>query len=82
MQKKIITYLKKMHSCRELFKTMEILSLCSQYIVSFLIYVANNKHLFTKNLEVHTHDTSSANSFHLPVTHLTKYQIWCTLYSN
>ena len=33
-----------------------------------------NKHLFTKNLEVHNDDTRSANNFHLPITNLTKYQ--------
>jgi len=71
-----------MHSCRELFKTTEILPFYSQYIVSLLLYVVNNKHLFTNNLEVHKHNTSSANSFHLPVTHLTKYQTRSTLYRN
>jgi len=38
------------------------------------MYVVNNKHLFTKKLEVHNHDTRSANNFHLPPTNLTKYQ--------
>jgi len=33
----------------------------------------NNKHLFTKNLEVHNDDTRSANNFHLSITNLTKY---------
>jgi len=41
---------KKMDSCRELFKTMEILPLYSQHIFSLLMYVVNNKHLFTKKL--------------------------------
>jgi len=53
---------------------MEILPLCSQYMFSRLMYVVNNKHLFTKNLEVHNHDTRTANNFHLPTTNLTKYQ--------
>ena len=34
----------------------------------FAIY---NKSLFTKNLEVHNHDTGSTNNFHLPTTSLT-----------
>jgi len=34
----------------------------------------NNKHLFTKILEVHNHDTRSANNFHLAITYLAKYQ--------
>ena len=53
---------------------MKILPLYSQYILSLLMYVVNNKHLFTKNLEVHNHNTRSANNFHLPITNLTKYQ--------
>jgi hypothetical protein len=36
--------------------------------------VVNNKHLFTRNLEVHNHDTRSAKNFHLPITDLTIYQ--------
>jgi len=65
---------KKMDSCRELFKTMEILPFFSQYIFSLLLHVVNNRHLFTENLEVHYHDTRSANNFHLSITNLTKYQ--------
>jgi hypothetical protein len=53
---------------------METLPLYSQYIFSLLMYVVNNKHLFTKNLEVHNHDTRSVNNFHLPITNLTKDQ--------
>jgi hypothetical protein len=52
---------------RELFKTMETLPLSSQFIRSILFYVVDNKRLFTKNLEVHNHDTKSANNFHLPI---------------
>jgi len=36
--------------------------------------MVKNKHLFTKNLEVHNDDTRSANNFHLPITNLIKYQ--------
>jgi len=38
------------------------------------MYVVNNKHLSTKNLEVHNHNTRSVNNCHLPITTLTKYQ--------
>jgi len=34
----------------------------------------NNKHLFTKSLEVHNHDTRYANDFHLPISNFKKYQ--------
>jgi len=53
---------------------MEILPFHSQYIFSLLLYVMNNQHLFTKNLEVHNHDTRFANNFYLPFTNLRKYQ--------
>ena len=64
-----------MDSCTELFKSMKILPLYSQYTFSLLMYVLNNKHLFTRNLEVYNHDTRSANNFYLPITNLTIYQI-------
>jgi hypothetical protein len=63
-----------MDSCTELFNTMEILPFHSQYIFSLLLYVVNNQHIFTKNLEVHNHDTRPANNFYLPITNLIKYQ--------
>jgi len=42
--------------------------------------MVHNIHLLTKNLEVHNHNTRSANNFHLPITNLTKYQkaAYCT----
>ena len=65
---------KKMDSCREPFKSTKIIPLYSQYIFSLLMYMVNNKHLFTRNLEVHNHDTRSAKNFHLPITNLTIHQ--------
>jgi hypothetical protein len=38
----IIMDLKKKDSCRESFKKMKILPLCSQYIFSLMLYVVNN----------------------------------------
>jgi len=53
---------------------MEILDFYSQFMFSLLLYMLNNKHLFTKNLEVHINDIRSANIFHLHFINLTKYQ--------
>jgi hypothetical protein len=53
---------------------MENLPLCSHYIFILLMCVGNNKHLFTKNVEVHDHDTRSVNNFHSPITNLTEYK--------
>jgi hypothetical protein len=33
-----------------------------------------NKHLFTKNLESHSHNTRKASNFHVPTAKPTKYQ--------
>jgi len=63
----------KSSSCTEPLKTIEVLPFYSQYIFSLLLYVVNNYHLFTKNLEVHNHNTRTANNFHRPITILTKY---------
>jgi hypothetical protein len=38
------------------------------------MYVVNSKHLFTRNLAHHNHNTRSAKNFHLPITNLTIYQ--------
>ena len=39
------------------------------------MYVVNNKHFFTRNLEVHNQDTGAAKNIHLPITNLTIYKI-------
>jgi len=46
----------------------------TQYMFSLLMYVVNNKYLFTKYLGVHNHDKRSANDFYLPIINLTKYK--------
>jgi hypothetical protein len=38
------------------------------------MHVVNSKHLFTKNLEIHIHNTRSANNLHVPAAKLTKYK--------
>ena len=71
---RIMNKAKKMDSCREMFKSIKLLPLYSQYTFSLLMYVVNSKHLFTRNLEVHNRDTRSAKNFHLPITNFTIYQ--------
>jgi hypothetical protein len=70
---RIITNSKKMDSCTELFNTKKMLPFYSQYILSILLYVVNNQHLFTKNLEDHNHNKRTANNFYLPIINLPKY---------
>jgi hypothetical protein len=63
-----------MNSYKELSKRMEILPFLYSVFIFTSLYVVNNKNLFTHNLEVHNHNTISANNFQLPITNLTKYQ--------
>lgn len=67
-------YVSKMGSYRELFKTIEMLPYYSQYIFSLLLYVVNNKYLFTKKFEIHNQVTRSTDNFNLLITNLTRYQ--------
>ena len=57
-----------------MFNEMEILPLYSQYILSLSMYVATNKHLFTKNFEIYNHNARNANNLHIPAANLTKFQ--------
>jgi len=52
MQKRVIRIIMEYgyrESCRELFKTLKILTLSSQYIFSLLLFVDNNKDYFDSN---------------------------------
>jgi hypothetical protein len=44
-------------SCRNLFKKLQILPLTSQYMLSLLMFVVQNKNLFSTNIENHNIDT-------------------------
>jgi hypothetical protein len=45
------------NSCRQLFKKLGILPLQSQYILSLLSFVIQNKDHFSNNLEIHNINT-------------------------
>jgi len=61
-------------SCRELFKHLKILPLQSQYILSLLILVVDNKNLFYVNSEIHSINTRQNSNLHQPQANLTLYQ--------
>ena len=76
LQKKIIriiTNTKPRDSCREVFKNMQILTLYSQYIYSLILFVVNNKYLFTTNNEIHEHNTRNNTNLHPVLSNLTKF---------
>jgi hypothetical protein len=76
LQKKIIriiTNTKPRDSCREVFKSMEIMTLYSQYIYSLILYTVNNKHLFETNNEIRKYKTRNNSNLHLPIANLSKF---------
>jgi len=61
-------------SCQELFRRLNILPFCSQYILSLLLFVVKNISMFTFNSTVHSINTRRCFDLHLPAVHLTKVQ--------
>ena len=61
-------------SCRNLFEELNILPLKSQYILSLLTFVSNNKEQYFTNSEIHNINTWHTSNLHLPRTHLNIYQ--------
>jgi hypothetical protein len=61
-------------SCRNLFRRLKILPLASQYILSLMLFVVNNKNLFILNSENHTKSTRQSNNFYQPTSNFTVYQ--------
>jgi len=57
-------------SCREFFKTLQILPLASQYILSIALFMIHNKDLFKINLELHKFNKRGNSYFFQPMTNL------------
>jgi len=57
-------------SCRNLFRKLQILPLTSQYMLSLLMFVVQNKNLFLTNNENHNLDTRQRNNLYLPQANL------------
>jgi len=60
-------------SCRNLFNKLQILPLTSQYMLSLLMCVVQNKSFLTNN-ENYNLDTKQRNNLYLPQANLTIYQ--------
>jgi hypothetical protein len=77
MQKKAIRIIEgcgNRVSCRNLFNKLQILPLASQYMLSLLMFVVQNKNLFMANNENHNLETRQRNNLYLPRANLTIYQ--------
>lgn len=65
---RIITRCRRKDSCTDLFKNLIILPLQSQYTLSLLLYVINNKNKFKVNSEVRHINTRQKCNFLQPPT--------------
>jgi hypothetical protein len=65
---------KPQHTCRELFKKLQILPLPCEYIFSLLILIINDQELFQANSAMHSVNTRNKHHLHRPVTNLTCFQ--------
>jgi len=73
MQKKMVGIMmgcRKEVSSRNLFRTLKILPLMSQYILSLMMFVIENKNQFTVNSEVHSINTRQHTNLHQPTSNL------------
>ena len=71
---RIIMYAINRDSCRQLFKNLKILPLKSQYIFSFLLFVAENRDLYESNSEIHNINTRFSSDLLTPTANLTTFQ--------
>jgi hypothetical protein len=77
LQKKIIrtmTGSTSRASCKPLFKTLGILTMPSQYILSLMSLLANNLEYFTFQSSIHEINTRRKMQLQKPIAHLTSYQ--------
>jgi len=77
MQKRVIRMITdcgNRDSCRILFKKLKIWPLISQYILSLLIFVVNNREEFLINSDIHNINIRHISNFLLPLENLGIYQ--------
>jgi hypothetical protein len=61
--------------CKPLFKTLQILTLPSQYILSLMTFLAHNLEYFTFNSSLHNINTTKRLQFHRPIANSTSFQM-------
>jgi hypothetical protein len=71
---RIIFACKSRDSCRQMFNKIQILPLPSQYILTLLLFVVQNRNQFKANLEIHDVNTRQHFDFYQPLSCLSKYQ--------
>jgi hypothetical protein len=71
---RIMAGVKSRVSCKPLFKTLQILTLPSQYILSLMTFLTHNPEYFTFNSSVHNIDTRKRLQLHRPIANSTSFQ--------
>jgi hypothetical protein len=71
---RIMAGAKSRASCKPLFKTMEILNLPSEYILSLMTFLAHNLEYFTFNSSVHNINTRKRLQLHRPIANSALFQ--------
>jgi hypothetical protein len=71
---RIITHSNYRTSCRELFKSLKILAIQSQNILSLAMFVVGNLEQFSTNSNIHSFDTRQKSHLHPISTRMTKHQ--------
>lgn len=66
-----IVGLKRLDSCRDSFRNLEILTVYSLYIFELCVYTYKNKENFLSNSNYHNFNTRNKNNIHLDFTNLT-----------
>jgi len=61
-------------SCKSLFQELGILTIPSQYILSLMEFLLQNKEMFTSNIEIHSINTRNNLKLHKPISNLPIYQ--------
>ena len=77
MQKKAIRIIMgrgNRESCRNLFKELNILPLMSQYVLSLLTFLSDNREWYFANCKIHNINTRHTSNLQLPRAHLNIYQ--------
>jgi len=74
-------------SCRDLFRNLKILTLSSQYVLSLLTFVVENRHYFIPNRDTHHHNTRHNLDLHIPPVYLSVVQrgvlyFGCKIFNN
>jgi hypothetical protein len=71
---RIIAGVKSRNSCRNLFMSLEILSLPYEYIFALINFVVNNQEHFQTNSAIHSVNTRHRHQLHRPASNFSCFQ--------